>query len=76
MGLMKPVAFALPVTKRTRLGTPGIAIGGVRCAAIHRSSHCIGLITVRSRPVSGFISADKAELAYVIPAPSGNGVVA
>ncbi len=35
--------------------------------------HCIDLITVRFRPVSGFNSADQGGLEYVIPEPSGKG---
>jgi hypothetical protein len=42
---------------------------------MHWVSHCIGLITVRSRPVSGFTSADKAELEYVVSVPLGSGFV-
>ena len=32
----------------------------VGAGAVRRLPHCIDLITVRSRPVSGFISADQA----------------
>jgi hypothetical protein len=42
------VALAIPLMKRT------LALHG-------RGTHCNDLVTARSRPVSGFTSADKAE---------------
>ena len=34
----------------------------------HRESHCISLITIRFRPVSGFISAYQADWCLQFPA--------
>src|ERR1700754_3587015 len=75
VGLTKPVVFALPVTKARPVGYSGCRHWRCSVCCIHRVLRCIDLITVRFRPVSGFTSADKAELEYVISMPSGHGFV-
>jgi len=57
------------------VGVLGFAIGDSRYVVYHRESHCIVLITVRSRPISGFISADRAECRLQFPALSTLGLL-